>query len=75
MFCRKCGKEITADVAFCQYCGANNPYYKADQAENKHAQYCRKCGKLIQQDSEFCCYCGTKVVEKWFPNIVPRDPE
>lgn len=62
MFCRKCGKEISTDVAFCRFCGTNNPYYIADQAENQRARYCRKCGKQIESDSEFCCYCGTKVV-------------
>ena len=62
MFCRKCGKEISTDVAFCRFCGTNNPYYFAGQAENQCARYCRKCGKQIESDSEFCCYCGTKVV-------------
>lgn len=72
MFCRKCGKEISTDVAFCRFCGTNNPYYIADQAENQRARYCRKCGKQIESDSEFCCYCGTKVVQSVIENPGPK---
>ena len=35
MYCKNCGKEISEDSKFCQYCGANQEKESVEQKENK----------------------------------------
>lgn len=42
MFCNKCGKEISDDSAFCQFCG--NSFSSNKVPTNITGIYCPKCG-------------------------------
>ncbi len=50
MKCRYCGKEIKEGLAFCTYCGKQQPKVKS----------CIKCGRELEADDMFCTHCGTK---------------
>lgn len=42
MFCSKCGKEISNDAVFCQFCG--NEFSSSKTTGNKDGVCCPKCG-------------------------------
>lgn len=56
--CRKCGKELPSDSAFCQYCGNSD----IDAVSIVKVKVCGVCGKELPSDSMFCQYCGSQSV-------------
>ena len=65
MFCSKCGKEIEATAAFCQYCGAkiNNETEKQVKhskiaEELNQYRYCPQCNEKTDKDDPICKHCG-----------------
>ena len=51
IFCRNCGKQLSADSLFCDKCGT----------KVEHKKICVNCGNELAEDSAFCNKCGTKV--------------
>lgn len=49
--CPSCGNAVTADMAFCNKCGAKLPVQKT----------CPNCGNVVTDDMAFCNKCGTKL--------------
>ena len=47
--CRKCGKELPSDSAFCQYCGNSD----IDAVSIVKVKVCGVCGKELPSDSMF----------------------
>jgi len=48
--CIRCGKELSVDVKFCHYCGA----------EQTSGNACIHCGKELPVGAMFCQHCGKK---------------
>ena len=54
ILCKKCGKEISSRVKFCNFCGQ-----PIDQLPVKAQKVlCVYCGKEIAQEAKFCNFCG-----------------
>ena len=49
--CPSCGNAVTAEMAFCNKCGAKLPVQKT----------CPNCGNVVTDDMAFCNKCGTKL--------------
>ena len=49
-FCMNCGKPLSPEALFCEYCG------KKVETEDK----CSGCGYVFHNDARFCPKCGTK---------------
>lgn len=47
--CSKCGKIISSDIKFCNFCGEPSP---------KFMKKCPSCDKLIKKETKFCNFCG-----------------
>lgn len=67
MICKKCGREIPDNVAFCRYCGekAAVPLYTYDKDMNIHeagstGENVEKAEKKEEKPS-YCIYCGAKM--------------
>ena len=60
-FCRKCGKQINADAAFCRFCSFRFETVQKEEQSSEATvkmKFCRKCGKQINTDAAFCRFCG-----------------
>ena len=49
--CRNCGKIISSDKKFCNFCGEPNPVFM---------KKCPSCGKYVKKENKFCNFCGQK---------------
>ena len=52
MFCRSCGKEISAQAEFCTGCGV-----KPGTGKN----FCYSCGATTSELAEICVKCGVRL--------------
>ena len=52
-YCPNCGKMISSDALFCQYCGSH-----LHSSDGNEQVKCNGCGNLISSDAEECPYCG-----------------
>jgi hypothetical protein len=50
--CPKCGKSLSTEVKFCNYCGTKIVPMK----------YCSECGSQIEKTAKFCSFCGAKTM-------------
>lgn len=50
--CYKCNSKLKEGVSFCEVCGDQIKYPKAEQ-------FCQNCGFKLTMDDEFCPECGT----------------
>ncbi len=48
--CKKCGKSVSEEAAFCMYCGS------------RFGVVCSNCGREAEEDAVFCSACGTRLV-------------
>lgn len=55
--CNACGKEIGADVIFCNYCGTR----QIPEIKEVGGNICPQCGTLYQEGQLFCVNCGTEL--------------
>lgn len=53
MFCRTCGKEVSAEAIMCIACGS------PPTAGNKH---CQSCGAETNVTAEMCTTCGVRLI-------------
>lgn len=66
MFCQFCGKEISDNSKFCNYCGEKQEIIVPTK------KICPKCKTDFEPDMSFCNECGSKLIE--VPeNYVPDD--
>jgi predicted nucleic acid-binding Zn ribbon protein len=61
MFCTNCGKEISNDSKFCEYCGGK---INIEKKNGDIIRYCPFCKKEINIDDEICSYCSRVLIEK-----------
>jgi uncharacterized membrane protein len=54
MFCRNCGKQVSAETVLCMECGARPKAGKS---------YCNNCGAATSELAEICVKCGAKLVD------------
>lgn len=61
MRCMECGREISDNQSFCQYCG--NPVDKNSVLKENAVQMmkCKNCGKILESGNAFCTNCGTPI--------------
>ena len=60
--CPNCGRENSADSAFCSFCGAKIDGQSAGAPEQRSTVLrCPNCGKEISAGDLFCGFCGAKV--------------
>ena len=60
MICTKCGKKISSDAQFCNFCGTQT-IVKIP---------CPICNKLIPSNTKFCNYCGNTIIaQSMIPDI------
>lgn len=72
--CNNCGKELTDDSLFCQYCGSNDIHdTKDDIIGTPTNKVCKGCNKYIPEDSLFCPFCGGKNVVDLSRKVVKED--
>lgn len=56
--CPNCGKDIAADVMFCNHCGCKI------EKETKETVKCPDCGAVLPPDAMFCNNCGCKIAKE-----------
>ncbi len=59
--CPGCGKHVSDDSKFCNYCGQQQIIFSE----------CDKCGKNIDPDAKFCSGCGHPVETPSLPRFCP----
>ena len=47
MYCRQCGKEISSDSVFCEYCGTQIDDTTGQKVDNKKIQATKICCQLL----------------------------
>lgn len=55
MYCRNCGKEISANAMVCVSCGV---------LSGKGTNYCQNCGQETHAMADYCVKCGSKLIKK-----------
>ena len=53
-YCRNCGREISAQAAFCPGCGVAPP---------KGNSYCQNCGNQVASEADVCVKCGARLAK------------
>ena len=54
VLCKHCGKQISENVKFCNFCG--QPTGSSSIKQEK--KFCVHCGKEILREAKFCNFCG-----------------
>ena len=64
MKCPRCGKNISWNDDFCQFCGLPNPKVVGNFTKpQKNQKACPKCFKIQDKNEEFCQSCGHSFIK------------
>ena len=56
MTCNECGKKLTDDSVFCQFCGK-----RMEAKQNTPKNICKYCNKENNLNAIYCRFCGENI--------------